>query len=380
MSEHQPPSTAYAAPRPLHQKDQLPPLREVVSPVLLDDGHGHAQVDRGLPPPSVAAYPAATYGHLDARSTYSSASTSSRQAGSPRRPSSSGRALSELSPRFTDSGRDSSSAGSVHLPRFAVPGPRTGGPPAARASSTTACPPRTLDCRGVVGLTCRAMESPFPPGSSTTTTTTTATHPPPPPPLNPPRDRELAARQSLPPIYTPDHSAVPPPHLSSRGHVQPREPSSYEPVDPASQFYGSMADRHAHASREGPPSPYQAYSPGQYRNDGYPYGSHAGLEMASPLGYGPSNGAHAEGRTRKRRGNLPKPVTDLLKAWFRTHQSHPYPSEEEKQLLMCQTGLTITQLSNWFINARRRELPEMDRQARANAMTQQTAGTESDES
>lgn len=198
--------------------------------------------------------------------------------------------------------------------------------------------------------------------------------------MNPPRDRELAARQSLPPIYTPDHSAVPPPHLSSRGHVQPREPSSYEPVDPASQFYGSMADRHAHASREGPPSPYQAYSPGQYRNDGYPYGSHAGLEMASPLGYGPSNGAHAEGRTRKRRGNLPKPVTDLLKAWFRTHQSHPYPSEEEKQLLMCQTGLTITQLSNWFINARRRELPEMDRQARANAMTQQTAGTESDES
>ena len=105
-----------------------------------------------------------------------------------------------------------------------------------------------------------------------------------------------------------------------------------------------MADRHVHASREGPPSPYQAYSPGQYRNDGYAYPSHAALEMASPLGYGPPNGGHTEGRTRKRRGNLPKSVTDLLKTWFRNHQSHPYPSEEEKQILMCQTGLTITQV------------------------------------
>ncbi|KZF21700.1 Homeodomain-like protein, partial [Xylona heveae TC161] len=57
-----------------------------------------------------------------------------------------------------------------------------------------------------------------------------------------------------------------------------------------------------------------------------------------------------------RRGNLPKQVTDLLRSWFHEHLSHPYPSEEEKQELMQRTGLTMSQVSNWFINARRRQL------------------------
>lgn len=59
--------------------------------------------------------------------------------------------------------------------------------------------------------------------------------------------------------------------------------------------------------------------------------------------YSPDHGA--EQRIKRRRGNLPKQVTDLLKEWFRAHKNHPYPSEDEKQMLMCQTGLTITQVS-----------------------------------
>ncbi|MCO5584999.1 hypothetical protein L7F22_038931 [Adiantum nelumboides] len=58
----------------------------------------------------------------------------------------------------------------------------------------------------------------------------------------------------------------------------------------------------------------------------------------------------------RRRGKLPKPVTDLLKSWLLDHSAHPYPTEEEKRRLCASTGLSISQVSNWFINARRRIL------------------------
>lgn len=54
--------------------------------------------------------------------------------------------------------------------------------------------------------------------------------------------------------------------------------------------------------------------------------------------------------TKRRRGNLPKPVTDLLRAWLRDHVQHPYPTEEEKQMLMQQTGLTIHQVRKILIS------------------------------
>jgi hypothetical protein len=54
----------------------------------------------------------------------------------------------------------------------------------------------------------------------------------------------------------------------------------------------------------------------------------------------------------KKRGNLPKNATNILKTWLFQHFLHPYPSEEEKRDLSGQTGLTMTQLNNWFINAR----------------------------
>ncbi|KAL6902999.1 homeobox KN domain-containing protein [Trichoderma evansii] len=74
--------------------------------------------------------------------------------------------------------------------------------------------------------------------------------------------------------------------------------------------------------------------------------------------------AGADTKQRKRRGNLPKETTDKLRAWFAAHLSHPYPTEDEKQDLMRQTGLQMNQISNWFINARRRQLPAMIHQQR----------------
>ncbi|KAG5292590.1 homeobox transcription factor AhpA [Histoplasma ohiense] len=72
-----------------------------------------------------------------------------------------------------------------------------------------------------------------------------------------------------------------------------------------------------------------------------------------------------DSKNKKRRGNLPKSVTDVLRAWFHEHLDHPYPSEEDKQMFISRTGLTISQISNWFINARRRQLPALRNQARA---------------
>jgi hypothetical protein len=51
-----------------------------------------------------------------------------------------------------------------------------------------------------------------------------------------------------------------------------------------------------------------------------------------------------EQKTKRRRGNLPKSTTDILKGWFHEHLDHPYPSEEEKQILMCRTRLTMCQV------------------------------------
>ncbi|KAI2642873.1 hypothetical protein GGS21DRAFT_196728 [Xylaria nigripes] len=68
---------------------------------------------------------------------------------------------------------------------------------------------------------------------------------------------------------------------------------------------------------------------------------------------------NGENRHRKRRGNLPKETTEKLRAWFVEHLTHPYPTEDEKQELMRQTNLQMNQISNWFINARRRHLPSM---------------------
>ena len=47
---------------------------------------------------------------------------------------------------------------------------------------------------------------------------------------------------------------------------------------------------------------------------------------------------------RRRRGNLPRDTTDMLKQWFADHLAHPYPTEDEKQMLCRRTGLAMTQV------------------------------------
>ncbi|KAF6176003.1 hypothetical protein GIB67_032626 [Kingdonia uniflora] len=54
---------------------------------------------------------------------------------------------------------------------------------------------------------------------------------------------------------------------------------------------------------------------------------------------------------RPQRG-LPDRAVAVLKAWLFEHFLHPYPTDNDKHMLARETGLSRSQVSNWFINAR----------------------------
>lgn len=87
----------------------------------------------------------------------------------------------------------------------------------------------------------------------------------------------------------------------------------------------------------------------------------SGSPTRSPQAQAPA--AALVDRPPRKRGKLPKPVTDYLKDWLHRHSDHPYPSEEEKKQLCNATGLSMSQVSNWMINARRRILAPAHRAA-----------------
>ncbi|GAB6032488.1 Cinnamoyl-CoA reductase 1, variant 2 [Chamberlinius hualienensis] len=81
---------------------------------------------------------------------------------------------------------------------------------------------------------------------------------------------------------------------------------------------------------------YYSYDPAM---TAYPY----------PNGYG---GMDLNGAARRK--NATKEVTSTLKAWLYEHRKNPYPTKGEKIMLAIITKMTLTQVSTWFANARRR--------------------------
>ncbi|EAW82819.1 hCG1641231 [Homo sapiens] len=97
---------------------------------------------------------------------------------------------------------------------------------------------------------------------------------------------------------------------------------------------------HTHLSASPPQgSPYD-HTPGMAGSLGYhPY--------AAPLGSYP----YGDPAYRK---NATRDATATLKAWLNEHRKNPYPTKGEKIMLAIITKMTLTQVSTWFANARRR--------------------------
>nr|XP_023698046.1 homeobox protein Meis1-like [Paramormyrops kingsleyae] len=91
-----------------------------------------------------------------------------------------------------------------------------------------------------------------------------------------------------------------------------------------------------------------------------------GLDNVASPSTGDDDDPDKEKKRNKKRGIFPKVATNIMRAWLFQHLTHPYPSEEQKKQLAQDTGLTILQVNNWFINARRRIVqPMIDQSNRA---------------
>jgi Homeobox KN domain len=62
------------------------------------------------------------------------------------------------------------------------------------------------------------------------------------------------------------------------------------------------------------------------------------------------------GRGSRKSSSLPVDTVEYLKNWMMSpdHIAHPYPTEQEKALIMEDTGIELKQLTNWFVNNRKR--------------------------
>merc|ERR1712035_292481 len=91
-----------------------------------------------------------------------------------------------------------------------------------------------------------------------------------------------------------------------------------------------------------------------FKSQGSPYDHTTG--MAGSIGYHPYAaplGTYPYGDPAYRK-NATRDATATLKAWLNEHRKNPYPTKGEKIMLAIITKMTLTQVSTWFANARRR--------------------------
>ncbi|XP_015268805.1 PREDICTED: iroquois-class homeodomain protein IRX-2 [Gekko japonicus] len=139
-----------------------------------------------------------------------------------------------------------------------------------------------------------------------------------------PRSEELA-RSSSGSAFSPyPGSAAFTAQAAATGFGSPLQYST----DPAAGFPSYMS------------SPYDAHTTGMSGAISYhPYGSPAYPYQLNDPAY---------------RKNATRDATATLKAWLQEHRKNPYPTKGEKIMLAIITKMTLTQVSTWFANARRR--------------------------
>ena len=67
--------------------------------------------------------------------------------------------------------------------------------------------------------------------------------------------------------------------------------------------------------------------------------------------------ASVQKEKKRKTTSLPSSTVEYLKAWMMSpeHINHPYPTEKEKAQIMSDTGIELKQLTNWFVNNRKRD-------------------------
>ncbi|EMD60360.1 hypothetical protein COCSADRAFT_98610 [Bipolaris sorokiniana ND90Pr] len=173
------------------------------------------------------------------------------------------------------------------------------------------------------------------------------------------------------PSYPPPHQQAPPmnPHVRHQSSPIPQgqmpfsqpaihQPIAQNPYQPPMVQQGYYHDHQAAA--------YSGYERSQ--DSYYPRASYSGYDApyGGDIRFQHNVGLDHSAFNRKRRGNLPKEATNLLKDWFAANRQSPYPTEDQKMELCNRTGLSLNQVSNWFINARRRAPQKEQREREAN--------------
>ncbi|KAM4721378.1 iroquois-class homeodomain protein IRX-3 [Rhinophrynus dorsalis] len=124
-----------------------------------------------------------------------------------------------------------------------------------------------------------------------------------------------------------------------------------------SSMYGSPYAAAAAAQAYGAFLPYTAELPifpqlgSQYEMKESPGVQHAAFSHHHPAFY--PYGQYQFGDPSRPK-NATRESTSTLKAWLNEHRKNPYPTKGEKIMLAIITKMTLTQVSTWFANARRR--------------------------
>nr|UEK51575.1 iroquois-like protein [Parasacculina yatsui] len=117
------------------------------------------------------------------------------------------------------------------------------------------------------------------------------------------------------------------------------EHNPYPSIGVDSAAYFSQFANNPYVLKDGMTADVAMYSASGYRYPAYDpslYGYGAPYDLAA------------------RRKNATREATGTLKAWLNEHKTNPYPTKGEKIMLAIITKMTLTQVSTWFANARRR--------------------------
>ena len=163
-------------------------------------------------------------------------------------------------------------------------------------------------------------------------------------------------RPCLPSLFPNTHAHQP---ASRYSYETEHAPSQYNPypnyrysTDQQPPFYPTSPTPHSqYSGRTAPQSPLPVQPYPHLRSGPYlprPSQSVHSTDRTpfSPPAHGSPENFDQVSRigTKRRRGNLPRHVTDTLRSWLNSHITHPYPTEDEKQSLCQVTGLTMNQV------------------------------------